>query len=218
MKTVLSQEEQTQIQKAVAQAEGVTSGEIVPFVVGRSDSYPEAVWKGAVLMAAISALIALLLSLLYEGWGMGWLYSSWGVGAVVLVGGLVGGLCSRVNSVKRMLAGADRMRRRVHSRAMRAFLEEEMFNTRDRTGILLFVSLLEHHIEVIGDEGINKKVETDEWIGVVDQIREGIKSGRLADGIVTAIGSCGDLLRSRKVEIRDDDTDELSNRIRISDT
>ena len=40
--------------------------------------------------------------------------------------------------------------------AMAAFVEEEVFSTRDRTGILLFLSLFEHRVVVLGDSGINQ--------------------------------------------------------------
>ncbi len=218
MKSILTEPDQKRIQEAVASAEGVTSGEIVPYVVGKSDDYPESVWKGALLGAILAAGIVLLLGSFYTGWGLAWLFTAWGVSLVALAAGVLGAGIATAPSVKRLLTRPSDMHHRVHDRAMRAFLEEDMFNTRDRTGILLFVSLFEHHIEVIGDEGINRKVETDEWIGVVEEIRAGIKEGKPADGLVRAIESCGELLRTRKVEIRDDDTDELSNRIRISES
>jgi putative membrane protein len=104
----------------------------------------------------------------------------------------------------------------VHHRAMRAFVEEEVFKTVDRTGILLFVSMLEHRIEVIGDEGINRKVTVEDWAGVVAEIRKGILEGRLADGIVRAIDLCGGLLDRKGVDIQPGDTNELSDDIRFS--
>ena len=105
----------------------------------------------------------------------------------------------------------------VHGRAMRAFVEEEIFSTRERTGILLFISLLEHRIEVVGDTGINQKVTPDEWTDVVVRVREGIKAGKLADGLVAAIEMCGELLERVGVEIRPDDINELSDDVRLRD-
>jgi putative membrane protein len=96
-------------------------------------------------------------------------------------------------------------------------VDEEVFDTRDRTGILLFVSLFEHRIEVVGDAGINAKVEPEEWAEVVDQIRRGVRSGDLAGGMVEAIGTCGALLHRSGVALRPDDTDELSDGIRVRD-
>ena len=98
---------------------------------------------------------------------------------------------------------------------MRAFVEEEVFKTRDRTGILLFISVFEHRVEVIGDEGINEAVEPGAWEGVVSAIISGVREGRMTDGIVAGIEMCGDLLQKHGVQIEPDDTDELDNRMRI---
>ena len=98
---------------------------------------------------------------------------------------------------------------------MRAFVEEEVFLTRDRTGILLFISLFEHRIEVLGDAGINRHVTADEWTDVVLRIREGIRGGHLADGLVEAIGMCGHLLDRGGIEVRPDDENELPDGVRI---
>jgi putative membrane protein len=102
----------------------------------------------------------------------------------------------------------------VHRRALQSFVEEEVFATRDRTGILLFVSLREHRIEVLGDTGINEQVEPDDWAEIVARIRRGIRNDNLTEGLVEAIGMCGRLLERRGVNIRPDDTNELSDTVR----
>ena len=82
MRQVLSQDEQSRIKRAVENAEGVTSGEIVPYVVGQSDRYPETTWKGAVIGAVIFAGIAISLSAIYSGWGLSWRFSGWGISII----------------------------------------------------------------------------------------------------------------------------------------
>lgn len=118
----------------------------------------------------------------------------------------------------RRLVGRTLLDVRVHRRALQAFLTEEVFNTRDRTGILLFVSLREHRIEVLGDTGINAQVPPEAWADVVATLRHHIKTaGDLTAGLVDAIEQCGRLLERKGVAIRPDDTDELSNRVRTPD-
>ncbi|PSQ68554.1 MAG: hypothetical protein BRD26_08095, partial [Bacteroidetes bacterium QH_1_64_81] len=94
------------------------------------------------------------------------------------------------------------------------FVEEEVFDTRDRTGILLFVSLREHRIEVVGDTGINQQVEADDWAEVVTRIRRGIQNDNLTEGLVEAIERCGRLLEEKGVDIRPDDENELTDTVR----
>lgn len=210
--------EREQIRNAVEEAERRTAGEIVPYVVGRSGQYEIAAWRGGAFGALIAAVIGLAVAWSYDGWGLGWLYSAWGMVIVMTVGGVLGALVAWfVVPLRRLLGGPSRMAERVHRRAQAAFLEEGVFATRDRTGILLFVSLLEHRIVVLGDEGINRAVRQEEWDEVVARIRRGVQSGRLAEGLVDAIGMCGELLHRRGVGIRPDDTDELPGDVRVHD-
>lgn len=217
MEKLLATLDEDRIRDAVAAAEQRTAGEIVPYVVPRSDDYDVAIWRGASALAVVALGAVLLFVQFYQGWGFGWVYTSWGAVLIALLGGTLGAAATAaIRPLRRWLAGADRLDRTVHHRAMRAFVEEEVFNTRDRTGILLFVSLLEHRIEVLGDTGINQRVEPDDWIGVVERIRTGIQNENLTAGLVDAIGMCGDLLESSGVAIRPDDTNELPDRVRTS--
>lgn len=216
MSTALTDAELQRIREAVTAAEARTSGEIVPYIVERSGSYEVAVWRGASFLAVGTMFGAALLLQFYGGWGLGWLYTGWGMALLASLAGVVGAvLAATIPPLKRFLAGQDRLATRVHRRASLAFLDEEVFKTRDRTGILLFVSLFEHRIEVLGDEGINRQVSPDEWVEVVDTIRRGVRQGRLADGLVEAIGMCGRLLEEKGVAIRHDDADEISDKVRL---
>lgn len=210
--------EREAIRVAVAEAETRTAGEIVPYVVRRSGTYQVAIWRAASFGALLVAAMSLAVAWMYDGWGLSWMYSAGWMAAAMTLGGVVGALLTTaLDPLRRLLAGADRLDARVHRRAAEAFLEEEVFDTRDRTGILLFVSLFEHRIEVVGDAGINAKVKQEEWVEVVDLLRAGILKGSLAQGMVSAIDRCGDLLHRQGVEIREDDTDELSDEIRVRD-
>ena len=218
MKDLFSEADRGRIREAVAKAEGRTSGEIVPYIVPRSGQYDAAIWRGASLSAVLVLCVVMLILQLYQGWSLSWLYTSWSLAVLVLAAGTLGAFATAfVPSLKRLFAGRTSLDREVHERAMRAFVEEEVFSTRERTGILLFISLFEHRIEVVGDTGINQKVTPDEWTDVVLRIREGIKAGKVADGLVAAIDMCGTLLERGGVEIRPDDINELPDDVRIRD-
>jgi putative membrane protein len=212
----ISAEDQERIRTAVAEAERRTAGEIVPYIVSRSGGYEIALWRGAVAgMVAVTAVVLLALQA-YDGWGLGWAYTAWGMVILVGLGGLIGAvLPAFVPAVRRVLAGKGRLLRTVHRRAEVAFLEEEVFNTRDRSGILLFVSLFEHRIEVVGDSGINAAVERDAWIEVVDLIRTGIERGDLVGGLCAAIARCGEMLEACGLSPHCDDPNELPNEVRL---
>lgn len=216
MRPLFSDDEQERIRQAVATAERATAGEIVPYVVERSARYEVALWRGAALGAVLATVGGLVAASAYGGWGLGWLYAAEGMAALILLGGVVGqALVGLVPALRRRLAGRERLDVETARRAAVAYLDEEVFATRDRTGILLFVSLFEHRILVLGDAGINKVVRPEEWAEVVARIRRGIVEKTLADGLVDAVGLCGELLHRRGVGLRDDDQDELPNEVRV---
>lgn len=207
--------DEARIRDAVGRAEERTAGEIVPVVVPRSDDYEMAIWRGTGAAVLLVLLVVLLTLRFYDGWGLGWLFVPWGVALSVLTAGTVGALLARyVYPLQRFLAGSDHLDETVHRRAMQAFVEEEVFDTRDRTGILLFVSLREHRIEVLGDAGINQQVDPEDWVEVVARIRRGIQNDNLTEGLVEAIEMCGHLLERKGVDRRPDDENELTDAVR----
>ncbi len=199
------------IKEAVATAEKQTSGEIVPYIVSQSASHEVAVWRGAGLFALL-AYAAVLGIRWFSGWGGSQLTEGMVPVLLIIVAAAIGAAVVHwIPAAKRRFAGQVRLTLATHRRAMQAFVEKEVFSTRERTGILLFVSLLEHRIEVVGDAGINAKVDTDDWIGVVTTIQQHIKTGQLAEGLVQGIHQCGHLLEKAGVAIRSDDTNELAD-------
>lgn len=215
MQTLIDRLDEDRIQDAVRRAEERTAGEIVPVVVPRSDDYEVALWRGAAALVLFVLVAVLLFFRFYEGWGYGWLFVPWSVATIVLGAGIIGALLARyVYPLQRLLIGTDRLDETVHRRAMQAFVEEEVFDTRDRTGILLLVSLLEHRIEVLGDTGINQHVQSEDWAEVIDRIRRGIRNDSLTEGLEEAIEMCGRLLERRGVNVRPDDENELSDAVR----
>jgi putative membrane protein len=204
------------IQAAVHAAEEKTSGEIVPYVAIRSAAYSVALWRAGVVFGLAAMLIMLAASGLGMGWSSGWFEEPAGVAVGTILAALLGVLSTySLPALRRAMAGRGTLELAVHRRALQAFLDEEVFDTRDRTGILLFVSLFERRIEVLGDAGINAKVSPDEWGDVVHLMRDGVISGALASGLTAGIERCGALLAEKGVAIRDDDTNELPDGLRM---
>jgi putative membrane protein len=102
----------------------------------------------------------------------------------------------------------------VHRRAMQAFLEEEVFLTRDRTGILIYISLHEHRVEILGDSGINAAVDPAEWASISDDLCRAIRAKDVVGGLINTIRRCGELLSAKGLAIKADDTNELGNGLR----
>lgn len=212
-KKFFSQDDLDRIAEAVKEAESKTAGEIVPYFVEKSDEYEEAVWRGGAI-AAFAVMTSLALYHVFtETWGT---FSPLEI--ILSAIGAMGGAMLAVHSVqaiKRFFAGDELIEQRVAQRAAQVFIAEEVFSTRDRTGILIFLSLMEHKVLVIGDAGINAKVGQAEWQDVVARIVRGIDHGHAVDGLIDAVHQCGLLLQKRGVKRRADDRNELSNKLRL---
>jgi putative membrane protein len=213
-KPLFSEQDLESVRAAVAAAEGETAGEIVPFVVDASDAYEGVLWKGVALGALGAAMLAAMVHAVAGLWGGGVLW----IGVPAGLGGALGLLLTAISPVlRRSLIPSDVLERRVRRRAAVAFLEEEVFGTEDRTGILLFLSLFERRVVVLGDAGINARVAEEEWVAITDAIAAGIREGRPGEALVEGIGSCGRLLARRGVEIQPDDRNELRDDLRRRD-
>ena len=202
------------IRQATAAAERRTSGEIVAYVVGRCDPYPELGWVGAALGALTGAALAGMAHAAGGLWGAGPLWLSLPAFAGAAVGFV---LAARTPAVGRRLVPPATLTHRARLRAEAAFLEEVVFRTRERTGILVFVALFEHRAVVLGDAGINAVVAQDAWQGIVDALVAGIREGRPAAALREAVEACGALLDQHNVVRRLDDSDELSDAPRLRD-
>jgi putative membrane protein len=203
------------IRAAATKAERGTSGEVVTYLVGRCDDYESTWWQAATLGALLAAITASLVHALSERWG-GSVLLWWALPPAL--GATAGYALGRfVPAVRRALADPQELEHRVQQRATAAFVEEEVFKTRDRTGILLFLAMFERRAVVLADEGIHRLVDTSEWKGLCDRLAAGVKAGRAATALTAAIDECGTLLRERGVAARPDDVDELRNEPRLRD-
>jgi putative membrane protein len=212
LRTLFSEADLEAIQTATAAGESRTAGEIVPYIVERVIESDTARWRGATLGALGAALAAGLFDAFGDFWG------GFGVLWITLpavVGAGAGYLVAGLDVVGRRLIPEDHIERSVQLRAEAAFLEEEVFATRDRTGILVFLALFEHRAVILADEGIHRSVPEGEWQHLVDDLVAGIKAGRAAGALVEAITRCGGLLEQYEVERRPDDEDELPDAPRI---
>jgi putative membrane protein len=199
-------EDQERIRLAVAVAERGTSGEIATMVVARSDSYREAVTLGAVLGAATVALVIAVISHHITIWSYLPLTMALYFPLQLLV--------SRVSALQRPFIATARLNEAVKERAVRAFYEKGLYRTKDETGILIFISIFEHKVWILGDRGINARIPADSWGELVQILVAGIKNGRAADALCEVISRCGAALATHFPR-QADDMNELRDEINI---
>jgi len=214
--SLLSSDEKKRIGDAVLAAEANTGGEIVTAIIPESDDYAFrellfAIAAGIITFIVLALLIAPFNRLLDR---LFWIESAallpLSMGAVSLAIGTMSYVLFQIPAMDRLVVGRQAMADAVRNRALRHFVESAAYDTVDRTGVLLFISILERRVELIADKGINAKVAPDTWDRIVSSLVRGIGENQTAEAIVTAVKEIGMIL-AEQVPPRPDDENELSD-------
>jgi len=218
LKHKFGEDDLQRIKKAVREAEQKISGEIVPVIVQRSGNYVIANYKASVIAATFFFVLMIFLDRYVIDQATHTLYyDPVFIFIVVVTGGALGAFVPNLsNPLKRWLASRRYMDECCRQSAENAFLEEEIFNTRHRTGIMLFISFFEHEVIVMADRGISKVVEQREWDQIVSALITHIRSGKVVEGIEAGIKRCGEILLEKGFQKTADDINELRDDLRLS--
>ncbi len=197
-KDFFSTAEKTTIQQAVLEAEKDTTGEIAVKVVEACDRYRDAEILGSVLLSGLFALVAcLLLNHITI-----WFY----IPATFILFFPCRYLFKKAPHLKLALVSEQDAMHEVSEEAIHAFYERGLHRTEHGTGILIFISLLERKVWILGDKGINDKVNPDFWGSLVTELTKGIREGKAPEALCSVIAKCGAEL-SRHFPGRHLDTD-----------
>jgi len=215
--SILTSEEERRIADTVAAMEKRTGGEIAVAVIPESDDYGFRELLLSVILGAGAFSIVLLFAPAVEVllsklvWGyQGWMLAAVAGGAAAAVAGIAY-LLAQIPAVDRAIVPGRVREEAVRRRALRHFVESGVHDTKDRTGVLLFVSMMERRVELVADTGIAAQVQKDEWGEIVAALTAGIGRGDTANALVAAVEGIGAILADR-VERRRDDTNELNDR------
>ncbi len=85
-----------------------------------------------------------------------------------------------------------------------------LYKTSNHQGVMIFVSLYEHAIEIIADSGINTKIDDALWKKTIDNFVKAIHDDQFEDGYLRAIHEISTLL-IQHFPIEKGDKDELPN-------
>lgn len=204
--------ERERIRRAVQQAESGTKSEIVPMIVPASALYREAGYRTGLILALLTLALLLTIEIYWLPWGWHAGNAGWLLLAVVASYGL-GQWIGRVPRVIRLVTSRERLAHKVSLRAEQAFYKHGLQNTKDRTGILILVSILERRVHVLADKGLNDRVPVGTWDGLVNGILDGIRTGQATDAICAAITKCGVLLAQVSPAGSGDNPNELPDRL-----
>jgi len=198
----VSEQDRSRIAAAIRAAEAKTSGEIV-CVLARTST------DATALPVLLAALVALALPWLLVA------LTDMSVHRILVLQIAVFVLLAVLMCLPRVrVALLPRAARRhvAHRAAMEQFTIRGMARKKERTGILIFVSLAERYARIIADEGIAGRVQQSEWQNAVDALVAHTRDGRIAEGFIAAIEACGSVLAAHFPRT-ETTRDELRDRI-----
>ena len=79
-------------------------------------------------------------------------------------------------------------------RAVAMFGKLRMWDTEDNNGVLIYLLLAEHAIEIVADRGLNSRVPPSEWKAMVQRMGSAFHEGRFEDGLTHALEEVSALL------------------------
>jgi len=192
----------TAFARAIEAIEQVSAAEVVVAVRRRSASYLHAnVAIGAAV--AVAGLAAMLFS-----------DHVFGLTSILVdpfvVGGVAGAVVELLPAVKRLLSPRAMRQREVLRAARAAFVERGVHKTRDRSGILVYISWLEREVAVVVDAGIERALPAEIHADAVRSLTDAISGGgaavaRQLERFAPAIAAA--------MPRRDDDVNELPDAI-----
>jgi putative membrane protein len=201
------------IKLAVREAEAKISGEIVPVLVSRSGYYLIANYKACLIAVTGTFLLLVFFDRFIPSLAIQDMLI---VFLIVALMGVAGAMAPNFSqALKRMLIARGQLDHATRQRAESAFLEQEVFSTRHRTGIMIFVSFFENEVIVMGDRGISKVVDQKAWDKIVRDLTEKIMHDKVVDGLEAAIKKCGEILLEKGFKRTADDVNELRDDLRI---
>jgi putative membrane protein len=191
------------VSAAIREAERRSCGQIVCVLAHSSSEYAYV----PILWATVLALATPWPLIVFTQWSVQRIF------LLQLVVFILAGILFSWTPLRLALVPRPIQRARAHRAALEQFVILRVTHTRNRCGILIFVSMAEHYARVIADEGIAQKVHQAEWQVAIDTLIGHIRDGGIAAGFVAAIERCGAVLATHAPP--DGSTNELPDRLYV---
>ena len=189
----LTESEKASITAKINHAESQTRAEIVTVIAKSSDGYRYIPTLWAALIAlSVPGLYYLWINLTSGGWGTlesiqqsaAWLYP---VQVLVFLGL---GMIFQIPQARVWMVPNSVKRQRAARHAREQFFLQKLHETEGRTGILVFVSVAEHYVEIIVDSSIADVVDNSIWNDTVNEFISHVRAGNIAKGFESTIEHC----------------------------
>ncbi len=191
----------SRIKQAVEQAENGTEGELVVAVTPSSSLYTA--WE--LLFALFFSFFSLALMIVFSSGienclrNIFWQVNTYSIPlfmmVVMCVVFVLAFLFANLPFMDRLIVKRRLMNRFVYSKALKQFVVSDVYSTKKRTGVLIFVSILERNVQVVCDKGVLECSEQSEWDKIAGELAIGFKQKSPTDSIVAAVEKCGAIFK-----------------------
>lgn len=98
----------------------------------------------------------------------------------------------------------------ARTRAHEVFAQLRVWDTHANNGVLIYLLLAEHRIEIVADRGLDGLVSAEQWRGVCQLMEERLQAGEPENAAIVGARAVSDLLAAHfPREAGDDDRNEL---------
>jgi uncharacterized membrane protein len=102
----------------------------------------------------------------------------------------------------------------ARERAVTMFGKLRVWDTEENSGVLIYLLLAEHAIEIVADRGLARRVAPGVWQDLVAALAADLRAGRHREGVESAVEAVSRLLETHfPLRPGDVNPDELSNRV-----
>lgn len=192
----LTADEAASLDALVVRLEARTGIQIVPAIVGKADSYAELPWKAFALGASLASLALVVADYLRPDWVTATTAVLHAM-TVLTLASACALLSIFVPSCARLLLRRIRADVEVRQYAESMFLRRGLFATRERTGVLVLVSLFERRVEIVADTGFGGRVGGPEWQAVIAGMTPHLRNRRPFEALRDALAAIEELLVAR---------------------
>ena len=182
----LTEEFKENISEAVLRYELKTSGEIVPVLLKASDHYSSAHYRAGLILGVLGHFLAYAFDLNFS-------LPFFPLYCFVAFF-TVGFLSANIGVIKRLMTLKSEFDEEVRKRATELFYELGLHSTKDRNGVLIFLSLVERRIIIMADKGIHEKVGQVFWDKIVTKMIPLLKSKQVLEALALGIANVGNAL------------------------
>jgi len=196
----ISDEDHQRIDQAVQQAEALASVEIVPVIAGSSGRYDRSedicgLWTGLVAMAIAWTLYPLPQVDSGEWGGVSPWWHLVVLIATMVVGFMAGAiLAARIPPLRRLFTPTAEQAEEVDRGARAMFFDNRVHHTTGASGLLLYVSLLEHRAVIIADQAVLNVLGQEQLDAHCEKFTTLLHSGTPTEALCETIRELGQRL------------------------